>query len=62
MQAYQLSGEFLGLAEVTRKGYVWHFSVDVARGLALLFGLGTRAPPRAWGRSGYCHCRYVDPR
>src|SRR5215467_11516462 len=24
MQSYQLSGEFLGLAEVTRKGYIWH--------------------------------------
>src|SRR6516165_4431629 len=24
MHAYQASGEFLGLAEVTRKGYVWH--------------------------------------
>src|SRR6516165_8679781 len=24
MQAYQASAEFLGLAEVTRKGYVWH--------------------------------------
>src|SRR5262249_35507934 len=24
MQAYQLSGEFLGLADVTRKGYIWH--------------------------------------
>ena len=24
MQSYQLSAEFLGLAEVTRKGYVWH--------------------------------------
>src|SRR5262249_51793245 len=24
MQAYQTSAEFLGLAEVTRKGYVWH--------------------------------------
>jgi len=24
MQSYQLSGDFLGLAEVTRKGYIWH--------------------------------------
>jgi integrase len=24
MQSYQLSGEFLGLADVTRKGYIWH--------------------------------------
>jgi integrase len=52
MQSYQLSGEFRGLAEVTRKGYVWHIKrIEKEFGdfpLAALTDRRTRGILMAW--------------